>query len=446
MDPREEHETIVTPNVDGPEAATVDSTPVLPSGTRYDVRTLLGRGGMAAVYLAFDHVLMREVALKTLGQAHGVAPDLERFVGEAQITAQLDHPNIVPVHDLVLFDEHPYFVMKLLGGRTLGSELHQRGGAPRDPEALDELLGIFLKVCDAVAFAHSRGVVHRDLKPDNVMVDTFGRVYVMDWGLARVVPGSEAARIVVTHTRAGDDGSGTVMYMAPEQARPAWRPIGPWTDVFALGAILYEILTGRPPHTAPSSELRDAIFNGEIIAPDVVVPGGFVPAGLARITMTALAREPQHRYGAVQDMKRDVERFLRGSARWQARTFAPGELVVREGDTGEEAFVITQGRCVAYKTIDGERFVLREMGPGDVFGEMAVFSSRARTATVEALETLRVHAVSREALSEGLGLDTWMGAFVRTVADRFREKDEKLTQAELEIRRLTALCDERGHG
>ena len=396
---------------------------------RYDVRELLGQGGMASVHLAFDPVLLREVALKKLAPAVRTNTDVQRFVAEAQITGQLDHPNIVPVHDLVLDADEPYFVMKVLGGTTL-AEVLAKAPVPRDAETLDDLLAIFVKVCDAVAFAHSRGVVHRDLKPQNIMVDTFGRVYVMDWGLARVLPGGDAARVLVTRGSGGsdDDGSGTVAYMAPEQAKPGWRAIGPWTDVYALGAILYEVITATTVHVAGSADaLRVLAYDGVVEPPSSRVPGGFVSPVLARVALTAVAREPQHRHAKVEDLSREVERFRRGGARFPTMTFEAGVLVVTEGDVGTTAYVIERGRCVAYKTVDGRKVILREMGPGDVFGEMAVISARPRTATVEALEPLVVHVVERELLAEGLALDTWIGAFVRTLVERFREADEKLT-------------------
>ncbi len=398
---------------------------------RYDVRSLLGRGGMASVHVAFDPVLLRTVALKKLTSSVHEGADIQRFVVEAQITGQLDHPNIVPVHDLVLDAAEPYFVMKVLGGTTL-AEVLAKLPAPRDAEVLDDLLGILVKVCDAVAFAHSRGVVHRDLKPANIMVDTFGRVYVMDWGLARVLPGGDAARVLVARSidEPEDDGSGTLSYMSPEQARPGWRAIGPWTDVYALGAILYEILTGTTVHVAGSVDaLRALTYRGEVESPASRMKDGFIPSALSRIAVTATAREPQHRYATVEDISRDIGRFRRGGGRFPTAAFEPGACVVTEGDVGTTAYVIERGRCVVYKTIEGRRVVLREMGPGDVFGEMAVISSRPRTATVEALEPLVVHVIDRELLTEGLALDTWMGAFVRTLVERFREADEKLTRA-----------------
>lgn len=443
MRSKHEQETVVgavDPNLGGSHARPSSvlhreddaaAAPWNPPGERYGILRPLGRGGMASVHLASDSVLLREVAIKRIDPPNGFAPDPERFVGEAQITAQLDHPNIPPVHDLVLEGDAPYFVMKAVSGQTFADYLDARPEVPRDAEVLDDLLVIFLKVCDAIAFAHSRGVVHRDLKPQNVMVDTFGRVYVMDWGLARVLPGSQAERVRVARRGFADDGSGTVSYMAPEQAQPLWRPIGPWTDVFALGALLYEIVSGHPPYYGEShAEVRKLAAQADIVPLENIVPGGHVPAALSRIVKKATEREPTQRYAGVSQLARDVERFRRGGLGFGSRRYEVGETVVREGDHGNDAYVITHGRCVAYKTVDGKRVVLREMGPGDVFGEMAVFSSRPRSATVEALEPTVVRVVGRHMLQEGLGLDTWMGAFVRALTDRFREVEEKLERLE----------------
>lgn len=395
---------------------------------RYDVGEQLGMGGMAVVYRLHDRLLGRDVALKQLQAALTTRPlEHRRFLDEARILAQLEHPNIVPLHDLAL-GETPQILMKLVGGRTLEHYM-DHFPVPREPEVLDDLLQIFGKVCDAVAFAHSRGIVHRDLKPQNVMVDAYGQVYVMDWGLARVLDENGL-------TTGPDDGAGTLAYMAPEQAEPKLHPLGRHTDVFALGTILYEILTGRPPYLGEVPiAVRAQACLCEIERPEDVVPGGEIPAGLSRIVMKALSREPRDRHASVVELKQEIERFARGGGTVPVRTFAPGELVVREGDVGDEAYVITAGRCEAFKTVNGQRVPLREMGPGDVFGEMAILASRPRTASVEALEPLTVRVVARQSIAEGLGLNTWMGAFVRALAERFVEVDAKATQLEMLLAR-----------
>ncbi len=231
------------------------AAPLLPAHPgRYELGEEVGRGGMGAVLRARDPHLNRELAVKVL-RGGGEPESLRRFVEEAQVCSQLQHPGIVPVHDLGrLEDGRPFFAMKLVQGRTL-AELLRKRAQPADD--LPRFLDIFGQVCQAVGYAHSRGVIHRDLKPSNVMVGAFGEVQVMDWGLAKVLRpherGAAAFSAVRTVRSASGDESregqamGTPAYMAPEQARGEVDSLDERADVFGLGAILCEILTGRPP-------------------------------------------------------------------------------------------------------------------------------------------------------------------------------------------------------
>jgi serine/threonine-protein kinase len=396
----------------------------------YEDRGEFARGGMGSIRAAWDRELGRYVAVKVISSRFATDEVVSRrFIQEARITGQLDHPNIVPVHALSTTPEgRPSLVMKRIEGQTFSRLLRSLGAPPWSTATFDEVLGIFLKVCDAVAFAHSRGVVHRDLKPQNVMVGAFGQVYVMDWGIALrlsdglpVVPDEVAARGVM----------GTPMYMAPEQVMRGEKAITVRTDVFQLGAILYEIITGRPPfrgHDLFSTIGQVAL--GRIAPPEEVAPERAMPPSLVRIAMKALARDPADRYASALDLKRDVENFLRGEERFPTCTFAPGVKVIVEGQEGVAAYVILTGRCVASRGEGPTRAVLREMGPGDTFGETSVFTGSPCSATVEVTETLTVKVVTRESLNEGIGLNTWMGSFVRTLAERFRDVDQRLRALE----------------
>jgi serine/threonine-protein kinase len=254
----------------GARAASPESAaPGVRSG-RYQLFGEIARGGMGAVLRARDPDLGRELAVKVLLDRHRDNPDLlRRFIEEAQVGGQLQHPGIVPVYDVgSLADQRPFFAMKLVRGRTLAELLSERAVPSSD---LPRFLGIFEQVCQTMAYAHARGVIHRDLKPSNVMVGSFGEVQVMDWGLAKVLardgapvgPGSVAdeAGEVVTPARSDSDAehsrAGTVMgtpsYIAPEQARGEVDSVDERADVFALGSILCEILTGLPAFTGPDS-------------------------------------------------------------------------------------------------------------------------------------------------------------------------------------------------
>ena len=226
------------------------------AGTRYDVEGELGRGGMGVVYRARDRLLGRSIALKVINDGSEISE------GEARIIAQLEHPGIVPLYDAgSLPDGRGYYAMKLVEGASLDEFLARES-------TLAERLRIFERVCEAVAFAHSRGVVHRDLKPQNVMIGEFGEVLVMDWGVARRLEDSEPAGTVV----------GTPRYMAPE------HDSGPPCDVYALGALLDDLMLDQHPRA------------------------------LVAIAAKARAAVPESRYPSATELAADVSRFLDGNA------------------------------------------------------------------------------------------------------------------------------------
>ncbi len=271
----------------------------------FEVLRVLGRGGMGVVYAARQGALEREVALKTpVGVEPGQASLEQRFVAEAIVTAGLDHPNVVPVHELGR-DVHGnlYMAMKLVQGRPWSSVLHPEAGAP---PLLRDQLETLLRVSDAVAFAHARGVVHRDLKPANVMIGGFGEVLVMDWGLALPFGEAPSARLA----GAPRVSAGTPSYMAPEMALGLLERVGPASDVYLLGAILYEILTGTPPHPGHSVwETLAAAALGEVEPPETRAPGRRIPRELSKIALRALAKDPGER-PTVPALQAEIRSFL----------------------------------------------------------------------------------------------------------------------------------------
>ncbi len=259
---------------DGPAAesgpTSEQAAPAADHPARYEILGEIDRGGMGAVLRGRDRDLGRELAIKVLLKQHKDRPEVvRRFVEEAQIGGQLQHPGVVPVYDLgTLADYRPFFAMKLVKGKDLADLLRERQ-SPADE--LPRMLSIFESVCQTMAYAHARGVIHRDLKPSNVMVGAFGEVQVMDWGLAKVLPRTaEAAEgepaqpratvIETARSRSGLDATvagsllGTPAYMSPEQARGEVDRVDERVDVFALGAILCKILTGQPPYVGASNE------------------------------------------------------------------------------------------------------------------------------------------------------------------------------------------------
>lgn len=266
-----------------------------PKATQADylVDQPLGEGGMGIVYSATQRCLNRPVAVKTIKPgAAAEESSRKQFLSEALITGKLDHPNVVPVHEMGANGEGLLFYsMKHVRGTAWGKVIREKN--------LEENLDILLRVADAIAFAHAQGIVHCDLKPDNIMLGDYGEVYVMDWGLALAVRDLEEDRNQGHKTLLG----GTPAYMPPEFAYNDTANTGPASDIYLLGALLYEILTGRPPHAGTS--LSKVVAS----AAENTIPPIFSHAELAAIALKCLATDPAARYAEVKEFQQDIRAF-----------------------------------------------------------------------------------------------------------------------------------------
>jgi serine/threonine-protein kinase len=377
---------------------------------------------MAMVRVQWDRLLGRPVAVKLL-ECDSDADARARFVEEARITGGLDHPNVLPIYDLSFDPETgtPGLLMKLIEGQTLGN-LFQETGAPPSGTRLERLLDVVLRVCDALSFAHSRGVIHRDLHPKNVMVGSHSQVYVMDWGLAVRRDEPPAA---VDMPPGATFGSGTPAYMAPEQAWGRSNEIDERTDVFGIGVILYEMLTLRAPFEAAT--YADAIMLARqcrVVPPDEAAPASSTPARLCDIVMRALARAREERYQTVQALRDDVEGFLRSGGWFAAQRFPSGALMIAEGEIGDRAYIVSEGTCEVFRTVSGRTEILRRVGPGGVVGEVGLFTDSSRVASVRAVTDVAALVVTRDALEQELGRAAWMRSLVEAEIERFAELDE----------------------
>jgi serine/threonine protein kinase/formylglycine-generating enzyme required for sulfatase activity len=320
--------------------------------TRYDIMELLGEGGMGQVHLAHDRNLGREVALKSI-PPHRVRPHrLSRFVTEARITAQLEHPGIVPVHDLFISVEGDvFYTMKRVQGRTLREVIDALRS--QEPGALSRytpaaLIGIFRSACQAVAYAHQRGIIHRDLKPENIMIGDFGEVLLMDWGVARslsspeeALTGSAETEGVVLHTTADGAVVGSPAYMSPEAIQGKLECVDCRSDVFSLGVILYELLTLQRPFSAKHlARLLYLVVRGEFIPPSQKAPDREIAAEIEGVCLKALATDPDHRFQDASALVQQLTLWLEGvGPREEAdRLAAEGEeLLLRYEARAEEA-------------------------------------------------------------------------------------------------------------
>jgi WD40 repeat protein len=290
-------EDVTLPPTTGPDAAMLpDDAHSSPPG--YEILGTLGRGGMGVVYLARQSSLNRVVALKmVLSGAHAGDEELARFRTEAEAIARLQHPNIVQVHEVGELAGRPYFSLEFCGGGSLEKRLDGTPWQPREATALVRTLA------QAMQAAHARGVVHRDLKPANVLLADDGTPKITDFGLAKKLDDDSGA------TRTGAI-MGTPSYMAPEQAQGK-KDVGPLADVYALGAILYELLTGRPPFRAATAlDTILQVVGQEPVPPCTLNPA--VPRDLETVALKCLAKEPARRYATAAELADDLGRFLDG--------------------------------------------------------------------------------------------------------------------------------------
>ncbi|MGK3991926.1 serine/threonine protein kinase [Sorangium sp. So ce1024] len=372
-----------SPTPVNPNRARAELADIASDGPRYEVRSLLGVGGMGEVHFCRDRRIGRDVAMKVIRAEHqGDTTLRHRFIREARVQGQLEHPSIVPVYDLGVDPKgSAYFTMKRLRGMTLSrilNELREGDAAVTQSFSRRKLLTAFSSICIAVDFAHSRGVLHRDLKPANIMLGDFGEVYLLDWGVAKLMDtplqtidmGEDP---MSTRTIPGDV-LGTLGYMSPEQAQGCVDTLDARSDVYSLGAILFELLTLKPLHPKKDrNEMLDSLLHGADARASVRAPERQVPPELDAICVKATRRDPAERYPSARALYEAVERFLDGDKDVELRR----DLAARHAGIAEEK--IAKALAGGKEAEGARKSLLSEVGQA-----LALDPSNER-----ALETLR---------------------------------------------------------
>ena len=282
-----------------------DFDPVLPE-ERYQIGERVAQGGLKNILSAYDHKSSRHVAIAFLREDRPKVDYEAEFIREAKMSALLEHPNIIPVYD-VGYMENPFFTMQLVRGKNLNHHIFDKSL----PLSLNHALRIFLKICDAVSYAHSRGIIHLDLKPDNIKIDNFGEVLLHDWGLARrlFIPEDDCNQLYTDKIEIPDSIKGTPSYMAPEQFDPKHKITDERTDIFSLGGILYSLISSKHPF-----DLNDIRLERQLISPQDRCPELKIPNSLNAVCLKAMSNNPDQRYQTVQELKHEIELYLDGFA------------------------------------------------------------------------------------------------------------------------------------
>lgn len=400
---------------------------------RYAVGARIARGAQGVVHQAFDKVLGRDLAMKLLradGSSSRGSRGVQRFLDEARLAAALEHPSIVPVHDLGVDGEgRPFFTMKLVRGASLADAIEARRAGAAQP-SLPRLVEVLVRVAEAMAFAHDRGVLHRDLKPSNVMLGDYGEVYVMDWGLARArratdadgggedAPGapaptdSPAARATLE-----GDVLGTPHYMAPEQAAGRNASVGPAADVYALGAMLYHVLSGRAPYAeSPSSSARDVLERVRAGPPKPLPElDASAPAELAAIASKAMARDAAARYADMRELAADLRAWLDGRV---VRAYERGALADLKKWIRRNRALFASAAIALVAVIGGLAYNARTEAAARRAAEGARTRSDAQLADLKRLsEAVRLRELSERADALWPEVPAQVGALERWLAE-----------------------------
>ena len=413
---------------------------------RYSQSATVGQGGMGIIRSVSDKNLKRTLAMKILSTKFvGDENIINAFIEEARITAQLQHPNIIPVHDIGQNSEDNsyFYTMKLVDGESLQDiidKLTEGDIEYKKKYNIFTLLNIFRKVCDAVAYAHSKGVIHRDIKPGNVMVGYFGEVLLLDWGLAKYSGKEEETEKVSIKEQLSEtnidiplmtmDGiiKGSLAYLSPEQASGEIKLIDNQTDVFLLGATLYHMLTLKAPYT--SKNIVEIIYkaeNGQFTHPNETEHGSRIPEAIVNLILKAMSLDKDTRFQNVEEMITKLTDYIEARNVSDYRVYNKGDLLISVNELGEDTFIIISGKVEISRIIDGKSTVVEILEPGAVFGELAPLTHSLRSATATAVGKVEVMVISKQLMFDELRkLPPWLEKIVFNLAGKVNSMNDSI--------------------
>jgi len=392
--------------------------------SRYLVEKKLGEGALGEVNLEFDTFLHRHVAVKHLKKKfRSDAYQVQMFLNEAKLVSFLNHRGIITTYDLfVQKGGGPGYAMGLVEGQPLEELL---GSLP-----FSRLVQIFTKICETMAYAHSRGVAHLDLKPENVMAGRYGEVVIVDWGIARIFDDRPyKAYVGATPTEDSSlffaesaQGCGTPLYMSPEHITLSRDQLGAQADIWSLGVLFFRMCTGRFPFMAKNpADLFQLIQYRS--APSAAAFNPQLPVAYSDIIRKMLHIDPRVRYQKCSEILADLEQVHQSGQAFEKYSFGFGQDIFRQGDRGDYAFTIISGTVQILREFNGQQKVLATLGVGEIVGELALFTAQPRTATARVCSKQATIAIMhrQQVEAELHKLAPWVPRMITTLSDRFNK-------------------------
>ncbi len=425
-----------------------DKLSFLNNKNRYTYLDDLGKGTMGKVKSVFDTILQRVVANKELNKNRLHNPlALQTFVNEIKLMGRLSHPGILPIYDAAVDDEMlPSYSMRLAEGDTLAELLQiEKGQVDGQALPLETAVKILVKLSETLTYAHDRGILHLDLKPENIMVGAYGEVFIMDWGAARVYDVEKYTQSLQTFSEQIEQDNpqqenedlfiGTPQYMSPEQTIQRRDTLTPASDIFSLGVLFYQMLAGIHPFKGKSFEdLTDRIRT--FYPPAVNELDSDLPLNIAHICSKMMQKDIEQRYQNFSQVIAAVDDYHGSAAGFPVKHFTSGEVIFKEGEPSDYVCVVVSGRvAISIATENGSK-IIAELGKNEPFGEHAAITGNPRAATAFALDNSTIRMISKQDIADEIDkLSPWVGSIVNALSNRFIEQNARVIALEKQIKK-----------